>query len=221
MFSLLMMLAAAPAAAPLSQPYRPLYAELQRFQQEQARLYPDLQVRVVTWPRQSGVALDGLVLSLRSHSVARSLPYQLFGGVDLPLDAVAEREDAVVSVNRPAASLGLSLQYAVAIRPDGRYPLARLRAACEQGLQKVKSFSVGHRLRLASQHCAGLVMRFQTQPAVVSLHPVALPPRPLAAVTRRLFGLPVQEVTLRFASLPAAGEVRTGAAPEVIDFIFE
>jgi len=93
-------------------------------------LHNHLQVR----PRDKGVLGPGAQLLMKGRTVQTSLALDALGRTSLPLLKAAYDENAVLSPNRPLGGFTVSSRVSLALRADGAYDVADLRAACEQAL---------------------------------------------------------------------------------------
>ena len=107
-------------------------------------------------PRAKGALGDGLQLRLDSRTVQASLALDATGRGVLPLVKSAYDENAVLAPNRPLGGFTVRPRVSLALRADGAYDAAGLRAACEQALGFARYASASaRRLR-----CAGVRLVF-------------------------------------------------------------
>ena len=173
-------------------------------------------------PREKGVALDGLRLSLSGKSTQLILPLDATGRTVFPLLKAAYDENAVLVLNRKASQFVLRPRVSLVVRPDGLYEAAELRAACDQALNFARYADASAR----SLSCAGVRFGF----AKKGMAPVVRVRSGESATA-----LPVVEgavfsddpddgfrtVLYRFADAPARGQVVTQEAPLAIAPVFE
>jgi hypothetical protein len=173
-------------------------------------------------PREKGIATDGLRLSLSGKSTQLNLPLDATGRTVFPLLKAAYDENAALVLNRKVGQFVLRPRVSVAVRPDGIYEAAELRAACGQALNFARYADASAR----SLSCAGVRFGF----AKKGMAPVVRVRNGEAATA-----LPVVEgavfsddpedgfrtVLYRFADTPAQGQVVTQEAPLAIAPVFE
>lgn len=85
-------------------------------------------------PREKGVSMDGLRLSLNSRSIHQSLTLDVLGRTVFPFSKAAYDDNAELTLNRKASQFRTGAWVSIATRADGVYAAADLRAACEQML---------------------------------------------------------------------------------------
>jgi hypothetical protein len=107
------------------------------------------QLRVV--PKERG-EIDGLQLTLAGKSTQLNLPLDPLGRTVFPLQKAAYDENAVLVLNRKGATFALRPQVSIAVRPDGMYDGADLRAACGEALGFARWLDASQR----SRQCAGV-----------------------------------------------------------------
>jgi hypothetical protein len=173
-------------------------------------------------PREKGVSLDGLRLSLQGKSTQLNLPLDATGRTVFPLLKVAYDENAALILNRKISQYVLRPRVTVLVRPDGVYEAAELRAACSQALEFARHADASAR----GLSCAGVRFGFARKGAA-----------PLVRVRNgdAVQVLPVGEgaifaddpddgfrtVVYKFGELPAPGQVVTQEAPLAIAPVFE
>jgi hypothetical protein len=173
-------------------------------------------------PREKGVPTDGLRLTLQGKSMQLNLPLDPAGRTVFPLLKAAYDENAALMLNRKLSQFVLRPRVSVAIRPDGVYEAAELRAACEQALQYARYADPSAR----GKQCAGVRFGF----AAKGMAPV------VRLRNSELVGaLPVADgaiwpddpddgfrtVLYRFADMQPRGQVVTQDAPLAIAPVFE
>lgn len=180
-----------------------------------------IQNHVQVMPRQKDVSLDGVQLTLRGKTVNVNLPLDAAGRAVFPLLKAAYDENAALVLNRPAGQYALRRRVSIAVRPDGIYDSAELRAACEQALEFERYVNSG----AGKLRCVGVRFAFagKAEPGVRlrkgegAATAVALP-----AVDGAAFGddpnASLRLVNYRFGD---AGQVLTQGVPVVIAPVFE
>jgi hypothetical protein len=173
-------------------------------------------------PREKGVPTDGLRLTLQGKSMQLNLPLDPAGRTVFPLLKAAYDENAALMLNRKLSQFVLRPRVSVAIRPDGVYEAAELRAACEQALQYARYADPSAR----GKQCAGVRFGF----AAKGMAPV------VRLRNSELVGaLPVADgaiwpddpddgfrtVLYRFDDMQPRGQVVTQDAPLAIAPVFE
>jgi hypothetical protein len=111
-------------------------------------LVSQLQVQL----KERGAAADGLQLTLAGKSTQVNLPLDPLGRTVFPLQKAAYDENASLSLNRKGGAFTLRPQVSIALRPDGVYEVAELRAACAQALGFARYVDASQR----SRQCAGV-----------------------------------------------------------------
>jgi hypothetical protein len=186
---------------------------------------PLIQAHLQLRPLKPGAPLDGLRLHLAGAHVQQDIAVDGIGRALLPMEKLAYEDDAVLTLNRQKGNYYFSGRYSIRERDDGHYPAAELRDACEQliGAQRAS----GYRLRLWGKKCAGikLVYAMDAAPPEVTL-------RQADGATTTLKAEPAppfedgsmgnyQVVIVRFAGLPAQGEVIAATKPLAIGTLYE
>lgn len=103
-------------------------------------------------PKERGAPAEGLQLTLSGKSTQVSLPLDPLGRTVFPLQKAAYDENAALSLNRKGMGFALRPQVSIALRPDGVYDVAELRAACAQALGFARYVDASQR----SHQCAGV-----------------------------------------------------------------
>jgi hypothetical protein len=131
-FPLLLLLPAIAQAAPTAWfSYRAAYHALARFETWPApRDLIEMRFQIVT--RDGAASTDGLRLTLSGRSGRTALPLDSAGQAVLPLSKQAYDDNAVLALDRPAGLAALP-RVSIAVRADGQYDIARLRAAYRAG----------------------------------------------------------------------------------------
>jgi hypothetical protein len=153
--SLALLLAAGPAAAQAHDgdavSYRDAYRAMVQFDKyggPKNLLVSQLQVL----PRERGALAEGLQLLLSGRSTQVSLPLDPLGRTVFPLQKAAYDENAALSLSRRGQGFVLRPQVSIAVRPDGVYDVAELRAGCAQALGFARYIDASQR----SRQCAGV-----------------------------------------------------------------
>jgi hypothetical protein len=108
------------------------------------------QLQVVT--AEAGAGPEPLALTLTGQTTRLKLPLDSTGRAVLPLLKAAYDENAVLALNRNGAQFTLRPQLSIAVRADGDYDAAELRAACEQALGYLRYVDASAR----SRECSGV-----------------------------------------------------------------
>lgn len=85
-------------------------------------------------PKETGVAPEGLQLTLQGKSTRLNLPLDATGRTVFPLLKAAYDENAALVLNRKVSQYLFRPRISIVVRPDGVYETGDLRAACEQAL---------------------------------------------------------------------------------------
>ena len=93
-----------------------------------------LQHALQVQPREKGALGQGVQLLMKGKTVQAGLALDALGRTTLPLLKAAYDENAVLSPSRALGGFAVKPRVSLALRPDGTYDLADLRAACEQAL---------------------------------------------------------------------------------------
>ena len=118
-----------------------------------------LQQHLQLVPREKGVLGEGVQLTLQGRSVQSSLALDATGRGVLPLVKSAYDENAVLAPNRPLGGFTVRPRVSLALRADGAYDAAGLRAACEQALGFARYAYASAR----TLQCAGVRLVFAKQ----------------------------------------------------------
>jgi len=97
-------------------------------------------------PRERGALAEGLQLLLSGKTTQLSLPLDPLGRTVFPLQKAAYDENAVLSLSRKGG-FTMRPQVSIAVRPDGMYDVADLRAACTQALAFLRYVDASQRAR--------------------------------------------------------------------------
>lgn len=172
-------------------------------------------------PRDKGVLGPGAQLLMQGKTVQTSLALDPLGRAVLPLLKAAYDENAVLTPNRPLGGFTVKPRVSLALRADGSYDVADLRAACEQALGFARY--ADHSAR--GRQCVGVRLVFPKEGTAAGVRvrtggaEQALPAARGAAFAGDLDAdFPV--VTYRFGAQPA-GQVVTYNAPLAIVPLFE
>ncbi|MGZ8289240.1 MAG: hypothetical protein ACXW2U_09235 [Telluria sp.] len=85
-------------------------------------------------PREKGVTLDGVQLTLQGRTIQLNLPLDPLGRTVFPLLKAAYDENAALVLNRGASQFVFRPRVSIVVQADGVYEAAGLRVACEQVL---------------------------------------------------------------------------------------
>jgi hypothetical protein len=167
--------------------------------------------------RERAAIGEGLQLTLAGKSTQVNLPLDPLGRTVFPLQKAAYDENASLVVNGKGAGFILRPQVSIAVRPDGLYDMADLRAACTQALDFARYVDASQRAR----QCAGVRFVFPKKAeggARVRRPHSAEQLLPLSSAEADE-GFPA--VTYRFTPGAERGQVATANAPLAILPIFE
>jgi hypothetical protein len=173
-------------------------------------------------PKEKGVAMDGVRLSLTGKSTQLNLPLDATGRTVFPLLKAAYDENAALALNRRLSQFVLRPRVSLVVRPDGVYDAAELRAACDQALNFARYVDASAR----SLSCAGVRFGFAGKGAapvvrVRSGEQLTV----LQVVDGALFSDSPDDgfrtALYRFAGTQAQGQVVTQEAPLAIVPVFE
>jgi hypothetical protein len=167
-------------------------------------------------PNEHGALDEGLQLLLSGRSTQVSLPLDPLGRTVFPLQKAAYDENAALSLSRKGLGFALRPRVSIAVRPDGVYDVAELRAACNQALGFARYVDASQR----SLHCAGVRFVFpkrteggarlrRPDSAEQALAPAATEPDDFPAIV------------YRFGPGAERGQVATFNAPLAILPLFE
>jgi hypothetical protein len=95
---------------------------------------------------------EGLQLALAGRSTQLNLTLDPLGRTVFPLQKAAYDENAALFLSRRGMGFTLRPQVSIAVRPDGVYDVAELRAACAQALGFARYVDASQRAR----QCAGV-----------------------------------------------------------------
>lgn len=85
-------------------------------------------------PREKGISLDGVQLSLQGKTMQVNLPLDPTGRTVFPFLKAAYDENAALVLNRKVANYVFRPRISIIVQADGLYETGDLRAACEQVL---------------------------------------------------------------------------------------
>lgn len=180
-----------------------------------------LQNHLQVQARDKGAPGQGAQLLLKGRTVQAGLALDALGRTALPLLKAAYDENAVLSPNRPLGGFTVKPRVSLALRADGAYDVADLRAACEQalGFARYADRSAG------SRQCVGVRLVFPKDGEAASVRVRAGGAEQVLPVTRGAAfagdadaDFPV--VSYRFGAQPA-GQLVTYNAPLAIVPLFE
>lgn len=204
--------------------YRHAYKAV-RFFEPYLKTRPLIQAHMQIRPNTPDLPLEGLQLQLEGESVNMAIAVDALGRATLPMLKQAYDEDAVLRLNRQKGHYQFSGRYSIRERDDGVYPVADLRAACEQliGAQRAS----GYRLRLIGKQCAGVKFVYPLAgPAPdVFYRDAAGTLTPLPLETGHPFENPTMGqyrlAVVRFAARPADGDIVTRSKPLGVGTVYE
>lgn len=186
---------------------------------------PLIQVHLQVRPLKPGAPLDGLRLHLAGAHVQQDIAVDSMGRAVLPMEKQAYEDDAVLTLNRQRGNYYFSGRYSIRERDDGHYRAAELRDACEQLIDAQRAS--GYRLRLWGKKCAGIKLVYANDTAApeVTLRQADGSSTVLKAEQATPFEDGsmgnYQVVIVRFAGLPAQGEVIAATRPLAIGTLYE
>jgi hypothetical protein len=169
-------------------------------------------------PKEQGAG-EGLQLTLTGKNTRLALPLDATGRTVFPLLKAAYDDNAVLAISQKDVPFALRPRVTIAVRPDGIYDGAELRAACEQALGFARYVDASAR----SRQCVGVRFVFDKKASgtLVRLRRLdvttALPVADSAAFDA---GNPLPSVTYRFNGAERA-QVMTATAPLAIAPLFE
>ena len=189
------------------------------------RSRPLIQGQLQIRPREPGASLAGLKLHLAGATTSVDIDVDAIGRVTIPMSKAAYDEDAVLRLNRQKGLYYFSGRYSIREHADGVYPLAELRAACEQliGAQRAS----GYRLRLLGKDCAGIKFSYPAGDDAAQVDVRA--EDGTIRIVKASDGHPFEDnsmgiykvAVIRFADLPPQGTVITRATPLAIGTLYE
>lgn len=161
-----LLLAAAPAAAQARDgdwvSYRDAYRAMVVFEKYGgAKNFIQHHLQVIP---QDGASVDGLQLTLAGKSTQLQLPLDPTGRAVFPLLKAAYDENAVLVLNRKATQYLFRPRVSIAVRQNGEYEVADLRAACEQALGFARHVDASQRTQ-----CVGVRFVFPAKPGEVQV----------------------------------------------------
>lgn len=172
-------------------------------------------------PRDKGVLEPGAQLLMKGKTVQTSLALDPLGRAVLPLLKAAYDENAVLTPNRPLGGFTVKPRVSLALRADGSYEVADLRAACEQALGFARYADNSARGR----QCVGVRLVFPKDGEAAGVRvrtggaeQALAPSRGAAFAGDAADDFPI--VTYRFGTQPA-GQVVTYNVPLAIVPLFE
>jgi hypothetical protein len=219
------MLATGPAAAQARDgawvSYRDAYRAMvvfEKYGQPKHLIQSQLQVM----PRAKGVSRDGLRLALEGKSTQLNLALDATGRTVFPLLKAAYDDNAALVLDRNVGQFAVRPRVTVAVRADGVYEAAELRAACDQALHFARHVEASAR----SLACAGVRFGFAGKGAAAALRLRNGEAAALLAVGEgRIFDDDAddgfQTVLVRFTDMPARAQLMTRQAPLAIVPVFE
>lgn len=204
--------------------YRSAYksaAFISTFTRSRPLIQGHMQIRA----RKPGAPLTGLKLLLAGATTHIEIDVDAIGRATIPMSKAAYDEDAVLRLNRQQGLYYFSGRYSIKERADGVYPLADLRAACEQLISAQRES--GYRMRLFGKHCAGIKFSYAAgaEAAMVEVRQADGTARFVEARDGHPFeddSMDIYRVAvLRFADLPEQGSVVTAGTPLAIGTVYE
>lgn len=182
-----------------------------------------LQSTLQVAPKDPSASLEGLKLTLSGKSTNLNLPLDATGRTVFPLLKAAYDENAALILNRSVEQYQFRAQISIAVRPDGVYEAAELRAACEQALAYQRYIAPA---AVAGKQCVGVRFAYPKNDANVVVR-LRLGNQDTALRVEEGAAFPgdlvddFRIVRYRFAELPAGGQVSTNHVPVSIAPVFE
>ena len=218
-----MLLAAGSAAAVAATPewvsYRDAYRAMVGFE-KYGKPKNYLQNHYQVMPREKGVSLEGVQLSLQGKTMQVNLPLDATGRTVFPFLKAAYDENAALVLNRKAASYVFRPRISIAVQADGLYDSADLRAACEQALAWQRHVDAS----ASARKCVGVRFAFTGEPDV-RLRRGAAGETVIPAITGAAFSddpnAVFRVVNYRFADSAAPAQVVMTDAPLSIAALIE
>ena len=202
--------------------YRDAYKQMvvfEKYGKPKQLLQSTLQVA----PKDKSAPVDGLRLTLSGKATLLDLPLDATGRTVFPLLKSAYDENAALVLNQDIAQYVFRPRVSIAVRADGVYEAAELRAACEQALAYQRYIAPSS---VAGKKCVGVRFAYPKGDANVVVRmrqgakDVALAVEEGAAFP----GDAVEHfriVRYRFTDAPASGQVFPHHAPVAIAPLFE
>lgn len=183
-----------------------------------------LQHHLQASPREKGAPLDSLKMRIAGKATQLELPLDPVGRAVFPLLKAAYDENAVLSLNQKAGAYVFRSRVSIAPRADGVYEAAELRAACEQALSWYRHVDP---TQYGARKCGGVRLVYPKKgDAVVKLRKSTAEMQQLPVVEGSAFAEDAntdafKTVNVRFAELPASGQVVTQSTPVAIAALFD
>lgn len=115
-----------------------------------------IQNHLQVMPKENGIGLEGVQLSLQGKTIQLNLPLDPTGRAVFPLLKAAYDENAALVLSRKLGQYVLRPRVSIVVRPDGIYEAADLRAACEQALAYQRHVDAA----AGSKKCVGVRFSF-------------------------------------------------------------
>jgi len=180
-----------------------------------------LQMHYQLSPQEAATSLDGVSLSLNGKTVQLNLPLDPTGRTSFPLLKAAYDENAVLALNRKASLFAFHPRLSLAVRADGAYDAAELRAACEQALQYQRYVNAA----FGARKCVGVRFVYQKKAeAVLQLRDggrETLLPSVDGAAFDGDAGAGFRVVNYRFSDWPERGQVVSPFPPLALAPLFD
>ncbi|GAB2858729.1 hypothetical protein GCM10027277_29010 [Pseudoduganella ginsengisoli] len=160
-------------------------------------------------------------LVLSGKSMQLNLPLDAVGRAVFPLLKAAYDENAALTINRKLGAYVFRPRVSIAVRPDGVYEGAELRAACEQALDFQRTVNAaGYR----DKHCVGVRFTFAKK-SDADVRWKGRDGAPLPVLSGPAFpdeaGNAYSVVTVRFDAATDKGQVISQNAPLALAPVFE
>lgn len=152
--------------------YRDAYRQMIRFE-KYGKPKQLIQQHLQVSPKDKGVSLDGVQLTLSGPATQLNLPLDAAGRAVFPFLKSAFDDNARLLLNRKAGGFLLQPRISITPRADGTYDVADLRGACEQALEYLRHAGKP----VQDRKCAGVRFSFARNVAepVVKLRGASAP----------------------------------------------
>lgn len=172
-------------------------------------------------PRDKGVSMDGLRLTLSGKTAHTALALDALGRAVFPFSKAAYDDNAELTLNRKAGQVTSGAWVSIVTRPDGVYAAADLRLACEQLLAYLRYSG-----QVRDKRCAGVQFSYMREDAAqVRYQGAGGVATPLTGAEGPAFPGDVatgfRVFAYRFGEPPDAGQVVTSGTPLAIAALLE
>jgi hypothetical protein len=136
--------------------YRDAYRQMIRFE-KYGKPKNLIQSHFQVVPRERGIALYGVQLTLAGTATQLNLPLDAVGRAVFPFVKSAYDDNARLALNRAAGLFRMQERISITPRADGVYEAAELRAACEQALDYLRYIG---KPNMQDRRCVGVRFSF-------------------------------------------------------------